>query len=321
MSSMHNNNRVKLYYNDVYEVPLPPKHRFPMKKYKAVRYSIMQDALPNVDLAVSPQISTEDLSTAHCPLYIGRYLGNKFTADENRRVGFPWSMASVRRSLSSVGGTVAAMHAVMGPEGYRIAGHLAGGTHHAFRDRGEGFCVFNDIATAATVALRDLSLERILIIDLDVHQGNGTAKIFENDSRVTTFSMHCGKNLFSKREASDLDVELEVGIGDEEFLELTALHVQRLMETIQPQLTFYQAGVDPSKQDALGKLALSREGLMERNRIVCEASLRASSPLVVTMGGGYPKDLDSHSDPFKAVVDAHTDVYRAAAGAAGRTGA
>jgi acetoin utilization deacetylase AcuC-like enzyme len=181
---------------------------------------------------------------------------------------------------------------------------------------GEGFCVFNDIATAATVALRDNKIERILVIDLDVHQGNGTAKIFEKDPRVTTFSMHCGKNLFSKRELSDFDVELEAGMGDDEYLDLTAMHTHRLLQEVQPQLTFFQAGVDPARQDALGKLQLSREGLQERNRIVCEATLRMSSPLVVTMGGGYPKDLDPQSDHFKAVVEAHADVYRAAAAAA-----
>lgn len=266
----------------------------------------------------SPLVSLDDLHTIHSPSYVDRYIHDKLTPLENRRIGFPWSTQSVNRALSSTGGTVAAMHAVCRPgAAARFAGHIAGGTHHAFSDRGEGFCVFSDIAVAAAVALRDYAarVSRILIVDLDVHQGNGNANIFSDDSRVITFSVHCSANLFSKREFSDVDVDLPVGAGDAEYLQALTDHLPALMERVHPDLVFYQAGVDPHASDRFGKLQLSSAGLKRRNKMVLDLASKYQARLVTTMGGGYPKDLSIDSEPFFHVVQAHLDCYRATASA------
>ena len=183
--------RCKLFYNDVFRVDLPPNHRFPMAKYELVRRELQRLAQPQIDFDVSPLVSMEDLETTHCKEYVRRFLNNEMTARENRNVGFPWSNQSVERSLSSVGGTVAAMKTVLDGHAH-YAGHVAGGTHHAYHAHGEGYCVFNDIGVAANVALRDYSSAlNIVVIDLDVHQGNGTAALFADEPRVRTVSMHC----------------------------------------------------------------------------------------------------------------------------------
>jgi len=239
------------------------------------------------------------------------------TPEELKRIGFPWSKATVARTLSSVGGTVAATHAVLAPEGAGIAGHLAGGTHHAFRDRGEGYCIFSDIAVAASVALRDYSprVQRVLILDLDVHQGNGNASIFHNRPEVFTASVHCRQNIFSEVQQSDLDINLEAGEGDEGYMEALASCLVPLLEGDwpgqpgPPDLVYYQAGIDSSQHDRLGRLQLTQEGLRERNTAVYKAALDRGIPLVVTMGGGYPKDLDPLSEPFRQIVAQHSDVY------------
>lgn len=303
-----------LYYNDHYEVPLPPTHRFPMQKYREVRLALQRE-LEHRGVAhfqPSPLATLDELTTTHTAEYVARYLNGELTEKENRRVGFPWSIASVNRSLSSTGGTVAAARAVCTRPGLLRAGHLAGGTHHAFADRGEGFCVFNDIAVAANVALRDYPelISRVLIVDLDVHQGNGCAALFENDPRVFTFSAHCDGNYFSKKEDSDLDVELAEGMDDAAYLAAIEEHLPQLFVELQPQLVFFQAGVDPHVADRFGKLAVSSAGLKRRNKLVYQLAAAHGSRLVVTMGGGYPKDLELTSEPFRAVVQSHMDVYR-----------
>jgi acetoin utilization deacetylase AcuC-like enzyme len=193
----------------------------------------------------------------------------------------------VNRSLSSVGGTVEAMHSVCS-RGAQAAGHLAGGTHHAFFDRGEGFCVFSDIAVAANVALRSYpSIRKILIIDLDVHQGNGNAVLFKGNDSVFTFSMHCAGNYFSKRELSSVDVELPVGTRDQEYLAAVNDWIPRIVRDFKPDLAFYQAGVDILHNDKLGKLRVTRAGAQNRNSIVFDTLKKAGTKTVVTMGGGY----------------------------------
>lgn len=206
---------LKLFYNDVYEVPLPQNHRFPMAKYRMVRELLQQDQVSDrIAFSVSPIATVEELGTTHCLNYVSRFVEGRLSELEVRRVGFPWSEAHVRRSLSSVGGTVAATRHVLSSQNRLLAGHLAGGTHHAFFAHGEGFCVFSDIAVAANIALREFSdrVRSILIIDLDVHQGNGNAVLFQHDARVFTFSMHCKENLFSARQTSCLDVDLPAGL-------------------------------------------------------------------------------------------------------------
>ena len=315
-NAMQHERRIfKLFYNDIYKFPLPDKHRFPMGKYKVVRERIQHDpqAGKNIDLEPSPLAKQRDLLVTHCPEYIRRFLCNMLTERENRNIGFPWSPAGVKRALSSVGGTVAAAHAVCGGR-HMFSGHIAGGTHHAFYDYGEGFCVFSDIAVAANVVLRDYpDVERILIIDCDVHQGNGNAVLFSEDPRVTTFSMHCEGNYFSQKQVSDFDVELPVGCSDERYLGELEIWLPRVMAFSRPQLIFFQAGVDPLGNDKMGKCNLSRDGLRERNAKVYAAALEGQCKVVVTMGGGYPKDLSEDSDDFCKVVAAHTDVYLQAA--------
>ena len=221
-----------LYYNDTYHVDLPDGHRFPMEKYRLVREMLQQrHAMDGVAFEVSPLATMDELATTHDREYVRRYLYNEFTPRENRVVGFPWSTQSVNRSLSSVGGTVAAARiacARLNPTapssgialGPAVVGHIAGGTHHAFAAHGEGFCVFSDIAVAANVCLEEHGewLQRVLIIDLDVHQGNGNAVLFEQDPRVFTFSMQCRANLFSTEQFSDRDVFVPDGTGDEGYL-------------------------------------------------------------------------------------------------------
>jgi len=322
-------NSIPLFYNDIYEVKLPPTHRFPMEKYRLVREGLQEICQKHekVSFTPSPLVSIKDLSLTHTTEYIRRYLNGETTEMENRRAGFPWSRESVLRSLSSTGGTVAAMHAVcqshqlsqqtaaiQGGKGIpRIifAGHLAGGTHHAFSDRAEGFCIFSDIAVAANVALRDYGdfVKKILIVDLDVHQGNGNAVLFEKEERVITFSMHCKQNYFSKIEKSDFDVEIEEKTGDHEYLLTLEDWLPQLVDDIRPDLIFYQAGVDGLHSDRLGKLKMTREGMQMRNQILYELALEYEIPVVITMGGGYPKDLDVSSTAFQEVIGAHQDVY------------
>ena len=314
--------RPVFYYNDVWEFPLPENHRFPMAKYRLVREALQAEGVAAA-FEPSPLASLTDLTTTHCRAYCERFVGGKLTAAENRNIGFPWSPAGVNRALSSTGGTVAAARAVADARraggGLRVAGHVAGGTHHAFFDRGEGFCVFSDIAVAANVLLRDYGdvVEKILVVDVDVHQGNGNAQLFEGETAVTTFSMHCDGNYFSEKRASDVDVEVPVGAGDGEYLRLLKSYVQMLAGG-GADVVFLQAGVDPSEHDRLGKLRLTADGLRRRNKLLLDAFLRKGSSVVVTMGGGYPKNLDPASPEYRAIVEAHADVYREAVAASAR---
>eukprot|EP00904_Undaria_pinnatifida_P012001 jgi/Undpi1/7931/HiC_scaffold_24.g10403.m1 len=192
-----------------------------------------------------------------------------------------------------------------------FAGHIAGGTHHAFWDRGEGFCIFSDIAVAANVALRDYpeTVRQILIVDCDVHQGNGNAVLFSEKPSVFTFSMHCKANYFSERQASDVDIEVDEGTGDDQYLHLLSESLPKLVNQVRPDLIFYQGGIDPLVHDRLGRLNLTREGLRRRNRLVYETALTRGTPTVITMGGGYPRDLDPGSESFRHIVRSHQDVY------------
>jgi len=208
---------VHFFYNDVYDVLLPPNHRFPMPKYRLVREKLQREySFPELVLFTpSPCASEAELATTHCPNYIHRYFTGNMTPLEVRRTRFPWSMDHVRRSTSSVGGTVAAMRAIADNHNLVFTGHIAGGTHHAFYDYGEGFCIFSDIAVAANLALLEYpeQFRRIVIIDLDVHQGNGNAELFKDSKQVFIFSMHCKDNYFSAKRSSNVDIELEQAQG------------------------------------------------------------------------------------------------------------
>ncbi|KAL3808718.1 LOW QUALITY PROTEIN: hypothetical protein ACHAXA_003797 [Cyclostephanos tholiformis] len=370
-----------IYYNDVYEVDLPPGHRFPMKKYRIVREALQakvdnlrEDEKGRVrcEFHVSPCATEAQLVTTHDARYVRRYLTGEMTESENRNIGFPWSLKHVNRTLSSVGGTVAAataaweeysrrreylekvytqeqqiqtrprflnektMHlcwAVIHQHNQKwissqiltrnhfalTTAHVAGGTHHAFADYGEGFCIFSDIAVAANVLLERYSplIRRILIIDLDVHQGNGNAALFDKDDRVQTFSMHCIGNYFSKKEKSDLDVELPIGCDDETYLStlrywLKRIDQHRFDESFDAEqncernfdFIFFQSGVDIHKDDRLGRLHITADGISKRNAIVFDFAHRMKCPLVICMGGGYPKD-----DDWSPIIDSHVGVY------------
>jgi acetoin utilization deacetylase AcuC-like enzyme len=300
------------YYNDVYRVDLPDNHRFPMGKYEAVRVSLERELQEQAVFRVSPLASAAELTTTHTAEYVRRVLGDELTPSELRRIGFPGGRQSIDRALSSVGGTVAAARALFEAEGQMVTAHIAGGTHHAFADRGEGYCVFSDIAVAANCILREQPsrVRRVLIVDLDVHQGNGNAALFANRPDVFTFSMHCAGNYFSAVEQSDLDVEVPIGATDEQYMAQLDGVLDSVFHQSEPSLVFFQAGVDALARDRFGKLSLSRAGLRRRNEAVFERCAKWDVPLVATMGGGYPRNLESASGDAFQVVQAHMDVYR-----------
>jgi acetoin utilization deacetylase AcuC-like enzyme len=297
----------RIYYNDVYRVTLPPNHRFPMMKYEKVR-KLVEQRLPKELFCVSPLSTREELETTHDPRYIERFLTGDLTQLEIRNVGFPWSLEAVDRALSSTGGTVAAAVDVMEKwerEKHQSvapwAAHVAGGTHHAFYDRGEGFCVFSDIAVAANVVLNRFPHLKILILDLDVHQGNGNAVLFQDNPSVFTFSLHCAGNYFSPKQESDLDIELPINCNDETYL-ITLHHWLRRLKGF--DLIFFQAGVDVLATDRLGKFSLTNKGVARRNELVYQFARDCNVPFVITMGGGYPKNND-----WTDILQAHANVY------------
>jgi acetoin utilization deacetylase AcuC-like enzyme len=316
-----------IYYNDVYEVRLPPNHRFPMQKYRQTRDLVQQRLLKNdstnvtTNFRVSPLATVQELETTHCPDYIQRYMSGNLTERELRNVGFPWSLQGVNRSLSSVGGTVAAAVAVVQEwkenrddhGNYRSviapwSAHVAGGTHHAFRDRGEGFCVFSDIAVAANVVRQRFPdiVQKVLILDLDVHQGNGNAVLFQDEPNVFTFSIHCVSNYFSKKEQSDLDIELPEGCNDATYLSTLHYWLKRIRNEMGSEfdLIFYQAGVDVLGHDRLGRMSLTLDGVQRRNKLVYEFAQKLNVPLVITMGGGYPR-----TNNWEPIISAHAGMY------------
>eukprot|EP00605_Chrysophyceae_sp_TOSAG23-4_P002626 GSChrysophyteH1.ASY1.ANO1.2898.1 assembled CDS len=288
-----------------------------MEKYSHVRENLVRmlqkggGNTPPVEFRQSPLATLEELETTHCPNYVRKFVRGEMSPKDIRATGFPWTKQGVNRSLSSVGGTVACMR----ENTRKVAAHLAGGTHHAFYDRGEGFCVFSDIAVAANLALREYSDifangGGILIVDLDVHQGNGNAALFKDNRDVFTFNMHCSGNIFSERQTSDCDIDLPNGCTGGEYLSILQREMLGLMDQLRPQLIFFQSGVDVLRSDRLGKMNLTRDDVRERNALVYEAARSNNTPIVVTMGGGYPKDISTGSPDFIEVVGAHTDVYR-----------
>ena len=294
---------MKAWHCDARDVPLPDGHRFPMHKYALLRRRLLEEAVfSEAEMLASALIEREALLAAHEPAYVDAVFEGTLSEAALRRLGFPWSPGLVERSRASVYGTVAAARAAL-EEG--IACNLAGGTHHAFAAEGTGFCVFNDIAVAARVLQREGLVDRALVVDLDVHQGDGTAAIFADDPSVFTFSMHGAKNFPFRKQKSSLDVELPDGCGDEEYLAQLRRHLPRVLDEARAQIVFFQAGVDPLAEDQLGRLELSREGLMRRDRLVLEAARERALPVAVTLGGGYTR-------PVSLSVEAHVGTFREA---------
>jgi acetoin utilization deacetylase AcuC-like enzyme len=295
---------MRAFYSDHFVLPLPEGHKFPMAKYARLRERLLAEAIvPEGSLTEAPAVSWDDLRLVHTGDYVDAVAGGTVPAEIQRRIGFPWSPGMVERSRRSVGATIAAAEAALDAG---MAANLAGGTHHAFADRGEGFCVFNDVAVAARVLQRDQHARRIAIVDLDVHQGNGTAAIFRDDPLVFTFSMHGAQNFPFKKESSHLDVALADGTGDAEYLAALDHHLAAVLTGHRPDFVFYLAGADPYEGDRLGRLKLTIEGLRQRDEIVLETCHRTGLPVAIAMSGGYAPDIE-------AIVTIHANTIRTAA--------
>jgi acetoin utilization deacetylase AcuC-like enzyme len=294
---------VKVFYCDHFAYPLPAGHRFPVLKYPLLRQQVSVHLTPSQALCVPDAATDEQLLRAHDPGYLSRVVNGELTSMEVRRIGLPWSSELVGRSRRSVGGTISACRAAL-QEG--IAVSLSGGTHHAFRDRGEGFCIFNDSAVAARAMQTERRARRIAIIDCDVHQGNGTAAILTGDSTIFTFSIHGAKNFPFHKERSDLDIELPDRTGDDAYLEALAVGLSDVLNSADADLVIYLAGADPFAGDTLGRLSLSKAGLAERDRLVFHQCRQASLPVAVVMAGGYAR-------PLQDTVDIHYQTVRIAA--------
>jgi len=294
---------MRICYSDRYMIPLGPAHPFPMPKYKMARDRLLAEgSITYWNLIEPPLAADEDILLVHTPDYWFRCARGELTRQEIRRIGFPWSEGLIRRSRASAQGTIiAARNALRGG----LASNLAGGTHHAYPDHGEGYCVLNDMAIAARVLQRDGLAERIAVIDCDAHQGNGTAVIFQSDPNVFTFSIHGEKNFPARKEQSKLDINLPNGVGDEEYLAILREHTLRILDGFKPDFIFYQAGVDPFERDRLGKLQLTIEGLRRRDEFVISSCRERGIPVVTTMGGGYAKDIND-------TVEAHCNTVRVA---------
>ncbi|MCY1075064.1 histone deacetylase family protein [Archangium lansingense] len=274
-----------------------------MEKYRLLRELLLQRGVLSSDrLRASEPISREDLERVHTPRYLDALWTGTLSEAEVRRLGFPWSEDLLLRSRASVGGTVGAARAAL-EDG--LSGNLAGGTHHAFPDHGEGYCVFNDIAVAIRVLQAERRIQRAVVVDLDVHQGNGTAAVFEGDDSVFTFSIHGEHNFPFRKQRSSRDVGLPDGVDDRAYLDVLAMHLPEVLEAAGADLLFYQAGVDPLAEDSLGRLSLSHAGMRERDRLVLEAAWHRGLPLVLTLGGGYAK-------PITATLEAHVGTYETA---------
>jgi len=293
----------RVYASDRYGVPLPPDHRFPITKYRLLRDALVRSGVIAPQQLREPNLaSSEDLGLAHDGDYVRRALCGDLNERELRWLGFPWSPQLALRARCSVGGTLAAATSAL-KEG--LAGNLAGGTHHAHPDHGSGYCVFNDVAVAVRVLKRKRLLNRAVVIDLDVHQGDGTARCFERDDSVFTFSIHGKRNFPFRKANSNLDVALDDGATDHVYLSELARYLDRVLEYAKPDLAFYLAGVDPLHNDRLGSLALTLQGLRLRDQQVIEACVGRQIPLVLVMAGGY-------AVPIEDTIAAHIGTYRAA---------
>ena len=303
---------MKVFYSDHFVLPLPEGHRFPMSKYSMLRERVAADGICGPGELQTPQaVTDEEILRAHAPGYLERVVSGSLTDKEIRRIGFPWSERMVERSRRASGGTLGACLAAL-EEGF--AANLAGGTHHAFSDRGEGYCVFNDSAIAARAVQAAGLAARVVVIDTDVHQGNGTAEILREDASVFTFSIHGAKNFPFHKEESDLDAPLPDGADDTEFLNTLQIGLETALEAVDADLAIYLAGADPFEGDRLGRLSVTKPGLAERDRMVLEACRDRGIPVTVTMAGGYARNVED-------TVDVHFQSIKRAASLMGTSDA
>jgi acetoin utilization deacetylase AcuC-like enzyme len=294
---------MRVYYSDHQDFPLPQGHRFPKDKYPRLRQRLIRSGLLHpTDLRHAPPVRPDQLRLVHSEDYLQRALRGDLTPVQERRIGLPWSPELARRAQFSVGGTIAASRAAMSDG---IAASLSGGTHHAHADFGAGFCTFNDIAVAARVLQAENPGLGIVVIDCDVHQGDGTAAIFSADPSVYTFSIH-GENNFPYHKAhSDLDIPLPDATGDEAYLAALADGLQRTIEASQADLAIYLAGADPYVHDRLGRLSLTKQGLAQRDQLVLNSCCSAGIPVAIVMSGGYARHIED-------VVDIHLQTLHTA---------
>jgi acetoin utilization deacetylase AcuC-like enzyme len=293
---------VRVYYPDIEDLVLPAGHRFPASKYRLLRDAVLGEGILAAEmLEPSPIATREDVLRAHAVEYVDAVLDGTLAPDIVRRIGLPWSPVLARRSQLTVGGTLAAARSALEAG---LSGQLAGGTHHAHRTFGSGYCVFNDLAVAALTLLDEGRARRIAILDVDVHQGDGTAAILGPDPRTFVVSLHGAKNFPFRRVPADLDVDLPDGMEDRAYLEALA-DVMPAIEAFRPDLLLYLSGVDPLREDRLGRLALTHEGLAERDRFVFEHCRRRGLPVSIAIGGGY-------AEPIAATVTAYANTFRVA---------
>ncbi|MEE2961198.1 MAG: histone deacetylase [Myxococcota bacterium] len=299
---------VKAYYTDNFVLPLPKEHKFPMEKYLRLRQALLaQRILPDHQFFIPQAASDEDLQKVHTHDYVQRVIHGTLTPREMRRIGFPWSPEMVERSRRSVGATIEAATTAI-EDGLSI--NLAGGTHHAFADRGEGFCVFNDVMVAAKVIQAKFAIKNILIIDLDVHQGNGTAELTQGDDSIFSFSIHGNDNFPYHKEESDLDFPLPSNTTDEPYLQALEESLAIIESRFQMDFVFYLAGADPYEYDQFGHLKLSKNGLRKRDEKVFNWCFARQLPLALTMSGGYAKSIDDIVEIHKTTIQVAIEEHR-----------
>ena len=299
-----------IWYHPIYTEGIHPDARFPRERYVELIKRLKSLRNSNQFLFLEPnKASRSELVIGHDPYYVDNFLNGKLSDKEIKRIGLtPWTPKLIPRTLRLMGGAIAALNHVV--ENGGIAGNMAGGTHHAHYDFGSGYCIFNDLAVCALLALQEHNYDRVAILDLDVHQGDGTATILQNIDGALTISLHCQENFPFRKAVSDHDLELEANSSDEQFLQKVNQAIDIAIK-FNPQLILYQAGVDGLATDALGKLNITREGMGERNKLVFEMAVKHSIPTVVFMGGGYSK-------PISHTIDAFCDLFTAAAEANNR---
>jgi acetoin utilization deacetylase AcuC-like enzyme len=294
---------LKIAWSESYVLPLPPNHRFPMSKYEVLPQQLLHEGTITYENIFKPMPLEEKwITLTHDANYWQKLSSLLLTPQEIRRTGFPLTRELVDREITIANGTIeCALFAIT----HGVAMNIAGGTHHAFKNKGEGFCLLNDIAIAANYLLHEKLAKQILVVDLDVHQGNGTAQIFKNDPRVFTFSMHGANNYPLFKEESDLDIGLPDFANDLFYIKTLDAHLKNLIDQVEPDFIFYQSGVDILTTDKLGKLSVTREGCKQRDRIVLNVAKQNNIPLVASMGGGYSPD-------FKDIIEAHANTFRLA---------
>lgn len=291
-------------YHPDYVALLPEEHRFPMPKFKLLHDLLLADNITKPEQVYLPKLpSTELIELVHTPDYVQGYCQGTLDAKAQRRIGLPWSRALAKRTRIAVGGTILTAKLALK---YGCACNTAGGTHHAFPSYGSGFCIFNDLAIAARTLQKEGLVNKILIVDLDVHQGDGTAWIFQNDQSIFTFSMHCEANFPSRKQTSDLDIPLPIGLDDDGYLQILAKNLPDLLTEVKPDLVLFDAGVDTHVGDRLGKLALTDWGIYRRERLVLSTCFSAGYPVATVIGGGYGKNIQE-------LVYRHSLIHRAAA--------